>query len=396
MKKWMGLWLVAMVVACGGKSSNSDKKGGSTSATTGGNGNPNIIVAPGDPSSKTGPASRFIGRVNTTAIGTLMSWPGTAYMAAFKGGSEYKVVFEAVNSTNANTVAVFDAFVDGNLAQNIRVVGMPGPQEFSIPVGGSGEHTVLMIKRNDARNGEAYFKSGTAVGGSESKLPAPPNRIVEFVGDAYVSGAGNLGTDPAATCSSDPNFQNSVVAFPVITAQKLGVDWSVVSDYLVGLAKDLGGNAGPSDWISTNIYPNVSFRRGVAYDFATPANVVVVMLASDYIVSAFKDKKIPEQGLMVEAYTRLLNQIIEKNPAAFVILATPPNFLDNSPNGLPVWSSYRTMLETVVQGMNNPKISIHNFSGVTAFVGCDYYPDVNAHVSMAQSLADYIKSLTKW
>jgi hypothetical protein len=327
-----------------------------------------------------------------------MAWPATSYTAAFKGGTEYKVVFEAANPSNANRVAIFNAFVDGNkIEQDIRVVGMPGPQEFKIPVSGSGEHTVLLIKRTDSHIGSAYFKSGEPVGGTASNLPALTNRLVEFVGDAYVSGAGNLGTDPAAKCISDANFQDATVAFPAITAQTLGVDWSVVSSYYGGLATDVSGESGSTAWTGFNMYPNAGFEPAVPYAFTTPANVVVILLgASDYYTSADKQKKIPNQAVMVEAYTKLLNQVVEKNPEAFVLLAVPPNLLDNSPNGLPVISSYRAMLDAVVQAMNNPKISIHNFTGTTVFNGCDYFPDVNAHRAMAASLVEKIKSLTSW
>ena len=166
----------------------------------------------------------------------------------------------AAEANNANTV--FTVVVDDEVTKN--VIFDKGNRTYTIAKGlTKGTHVIRLV--NEAGySGPCKLLSLTYTG----KLikMADNERYIEFVGDSISAGYGLGGTAE--------ELHDATLAYPYLTAEKLGADYSICARSGLGVAYSAGASN-----IFENYYPFASVERGkMAYDPVRTPDLVVTNL----------------------------------------------------------------------------------------------------------------------
>ena len=376
--------LMAMASACGTASTDPSNPNGSTGQASG---------------PRTGAKIRYLGRVNENAAGgTMLAWPGTGVITAFKGTS-LNVHMTVVDPTDINEIQVV---MDGQ-PQDTAVTVDKSVTQFTVTADKDGTHDLQLIKRTEVADGKLLF-SGFDSNASLVATPAVATRLIEFIGDSITAGYGTLGTGvQCPTVGSkvvNPDLEDAYKSYGSVTAQTLQADVSLVAISGRGVLINNDGSPGtnadeptmPSVWTLLDPTDKTS-----TYDFKRPADVVVINLSTNDF-SYYSNKSpatVPPQAAFVAAYTKLVQDVNSKYPHAQVVLALGPMLYDSST--VKQLSTARTYVQAVVTGLGSPSnLSTIEFPANSTDVGCDYHPNVTSQANMAKALVTQVQKVTGW
>ena len=97
-------------------------------------------------------------------------------------------------------------------------------------------HSIRIVKQTEPRNALALLEAVSFTGYLLDR-PADEEYYIEFIGASTSCGYGNLTTVSSAAEAQKSINQDSTQAFPYLTAQKLGADYSVVGASGIGLVR---------------------------------------------------------------------------------------------------------------------------------------------------------------
>jgi hypothetical protein len=181
-----------------------------------------------------------VGRVADLGTSVQYTWPGTSFEGRFHGTG----VGVVLNDSNND----YDLQVDGT---TVKTLVTPGQTTSWVNGLANTDHTVRLVKRTENAWGAGEFGGFVAApGGSILARPAPRARQIEFIGDSYTAGYGNLST--TRDCSSNGGVtrnSNADRSFAALTARNLGADHQNISWSGLGMVRNYGGN-----------YPEIGFR----------------------------------------------------------------------------------------------------------------------------------------
>ncbi|MFD1145552.1 SGNH/GDSL hydrolase family protein [Saccharothrix hoggarensis] len=105
-----------------------------------------------------------------------------------------------------------------------------------------GEHTVRLVKRSESPWATSTFGGFVAArGGVVLNAPAARQRQVEFIGDSYTAGYGNMSAGRDCTGDEVGRTTNVDRAFGALTARRLGADYQVNAFSGRGMVRNYNG-----------------------------------------------------------------------------------------------------------------------------------------------------------
>ncbi len=330
------------------------------------------------------------GRVRAVPAGVQFTWPGTYFEGRFRGTG---VGLKLNDSTNDYVVEV-DGTVVGTLVT-------PGQTTYWVRGLANGEHTVRLAKRTESPFAAGEFGGLVAAdGGAILGKPAARDRQIEFIGDSWTAGYGNVST--TRDCNSNGGVtrnSNADVSFGALTAQGLDADyqlnaWSglgVVRNYNGGNASydfrtyydtDLQAASNSTTWqVPPTWRPQVVVIGLGINDFSTALNAGERWASIDALAADYRT-----------AYLALIDKLRTRYGSGTQIVLTYP---DLSYQTTAFATSVQQIVETRRAG-GDPRVSSlyydNNALGLD-LLGCDWHPSQRDHEILSGVLTRHLATL---
>lgn len=192
------------------------------------------------------PPSPVLAAVNTVGqtedAGAYVSytWPGIYFEGRFQGTGVGIVLNDSVND--------YDVAIDGATVASLTT---PGQTTYWVRNLADTVHTVRLVKRTESPWSVGQFGGfAAAPGGAILGKPAARTRQIEFIGDSYTAGYGNLATQhDCSTIGGVENNSDADLSFGGLTAHGLNADYQINAMSGMGMVRNYNGSS-----------PGTSFR----------------------------------------------------------------------------------------------------------------------------------------
>lgn len=327
------------------------------------------------------PAIEYFGRFDfSSSAGPRFAWSGSAIKARFNGPSVSARIRNQGGDVN------FAVSIDGGSPAIVKSTS-GSTTTFTLAQGlQSGEHTVLLMRNNEAFNGATQFLgfdfgSGGALLAPQS--PASPLRL-EVYGDSISAAQGDM---RLTNCSSyNVIDQSSYHGYAAKAARALGaipptiIAWSGKGVYHNGAGAPANADTIPA-----------TYDRAVGNDsllWSFPAdkapNVVLIALGTND-VNPLPSGQLPSDAVLTDAYVSFARTLRGRYPQAAIVIAIGP-----------MSYAYQTAAIAAASRLTaSGDGNIHTlvFSQNKQPFGCDSHPSEAQHTVMANELVTLLHSL---
>jgi hypothetical protein len=166
------------------------------------------------------------------------SWPGVYFEGRFRGTGVGVVLDDAAND--------YDIAVDG---ETVATLVTPGRTTHWVTGLAAGVHRVRLVKRTESPGAVGAFGGFRPVRGG-AILPAPRarHRQIEFIGDSYTAGYGNLSDTRDCTGDEVNRTTNADLSFGARTARRLNADYQLNAFSGRGMVRNYNGGEPGTDY----------------------------------------------------------------------------------------------------------------------------------------------------
>jgi lysophospholipase L1-like esterase len=289
-------------------------------------------------------------------------WPGVYFEGRFAGDD----VTVAVEGERDH----FRVLVDG---RERAMLTKPGATRVSFRGLGAGEHVVRLEKLTESQGGSSHF--GGFFTSSGPALPAKPRRRqIEFIGDSFTVGYGNLSPGSACTEAQVHDRTDTQQAFGPLLAKRLDEDYRIVAYSGYGVVRNYAGNkpgeslpflynraipgepspaAADPSW-----HPQVIVINLGTNDFSTPLHAGEAWADDAALRRAYRER-----------YVAFVGQLRAKQPQArFVLMGA---------------ESFYAEVAAVAKATGATPVKF----GPLELTGCNGHPSLKDHQAMAELLA---------
>ena len=237
----------------------------------------------------------------------------------------------------------------------------------------AGQHTFALYRQTEHAEAEVGVSAITLSGTLQDK-PADNKLYIEFVGDSISVGQCNL-AQKSTSKAGKPLYQDATKAYPFLTAQALGADYSNVS------WSGAGCKYGYAGLCMQDIYPlqRYNYDKNKKFDFtARPPHIVVLALGTNDALNQ-KDEVARKAGLV-----EMLTMVRDKNPSAKIVWIY--NMMTDEVN---------QQIQEIVAEFGGAEKGYYCVQLTKNTNGGNGHPDVAGHQVMAQELAQFITDNVK-
>ncbi len=351
--------------------------GGSEAATT----PPQETDAPKVIVTKTYTATEFIGSVKThgrTSVESVglacdLSSSGIEFNAYVEGKLTADITVAKGNEDSLKDDCYFTVYVDGSRSEQ-RFMAKTGETttltlaEFTT----GGVHNIRLIRQTEARNAIAAISAISFTGYFEDR-PADAQYFVEFMGASNTAGYGNLLTGGDDKVSQLSVNQDSTQSYTYLTAQKLGVDYSMLSVSGIGVVNGYRKYPIKSIFEANSYYRN----KAIKYTPARTPDLIVMAVGSN-------DEK-SVANVSASAY---------KQGVYDLIMTARLTYGDNIPI---VWVyytenlQYRQAAKEAIASIGGENSGIYDIELLFNKLGGNNHPNLESHAERAEDLAKFIQ-----
>jgi lysophospholipase L1-like esterase len=316
------------------------------------------------------------GRVIHEPHGSLsFGWPGVIFESGFRG-TGVRVRFEAPTD-------FLRLLIDGT---EMMVFRRPGAVDRVVGGLSKGVHTVRLEKMTESQQGGSRFVGFFPAPG-DVPLPAPKRpRQIEFIGDSYTVGYGNV--SPARTCTREEvhDRTDTQQAFGPLVARHYDADDRIIAYSGFGIVRNYnGGSPGlnlpalydrlkPDDerhleTTTPGWHPQVIVINLGTNDFSTPLHAGEPWRDADALAAAYR-----------AGYAAFLRKLMALQPQARFIL---------------MGSDFYPEVEQVAAALAlaaRARVTTLRF-GELQLTGCDYHPSVADDRTLATLIEGAVERL---
>ncbi|WP_083970834.1 cellulose binding domain-containing protein [Actinoplanes awajinensis] len=370
--------------------------GGVDPTPTGSSPSPSPSTSP-SPTASTTPAPaasildqvHTVGRLKTTDASVQYTWPGTYFEGRFRGTGVGLVIND---STNDYVVAV-----DGT---TVATLVTPGQVTHWVRDLANGDHTVRLAKRTESPWAAGEFGGLVPVdGGAILAKPAARSRQIEFIGDSWTAGYGDISTSRDCAGTGVTRNSNADAAFGALTARGLNADYQINAWSGMGMVRNYNGQTPDTTfrtyydtdlqalWNST-VWPVPSAWKpqvvviGLGInDFSTPPNAGEKWANFDELAADYQ-----------AAYLAFINKLRTRYGAGAEIVLTYP---DLSYLTTALADSIQQIVKTRNDGGDARVSSLYYDNNALGLdlLGCDWHPSQHDHQILAATLTRHLATL---
>lgn len=330
-----------------------------------------------------------VSRVRAVDAGVRYTWPGTHFEGNFRGTGVGLALNDSVND--------YDVQVDGT---TVATLVTPGQTTYRVGDLPDGEHTVRLAKRTESPYAAGEFAGLVPdAGGAVLGKPAPRSRQLEFIGDSWTAGYGDMSA--TRDCSSNGGVtrnSNADVAFGALTARSLNADYQLNAWSGMGMVRNYNGQ-GTDDfraYYDTDLQAAYDSRAWPVPATWHPQAVVIGLGINDFSTAL----NAGERWTTVEqlaadyraAYQGFLDKLRDRYGASTFLVLTYPDL------------SYQTTaladsVQQIVRSRNeagDTRVSAlyydNNALGLD-LLGCDWHPSQRDHRILADAVSGHLATL---
>ena len=199
----------------------------------------------------------------------------------------------------------YTVVVDGKVTMDHKAIEVSGTDYLAIARGLSGgAHNIKFIRDSEARGGLEFTVVNIQLDEGATLLAKDADKnVIEFLGDSLTSGYGNLIT--GATNASDLKNQSATKAYSYLLANKLDMDYRIVSMSGIALGLREGYPTFP-EFYSLESY-HIDKEKKYASSNPADVDVVVVNLGTNDASDGLYNEKDPQS---VENYGKRYADLI--------------------------------------------------------------------------------------
>ncbi|GAA0961149.1 SGNH/GDSL hydrolase family protein [Virgisporangium aurantiacum] len=323
------------------------------------------------------------GRVKPSNGGLLYSWPGVYFEGRFRGTS--------VGVTLDDPAADYDVEVDGAV---VATLVTPAAGTHRVSGLARGTHRIRVVKRSESPWATSSF-GGFVAGPGGAILAAPParRRQIEFIGDSYTAGYGNMSA--TRTCTSDELHRttNADRAFGALTARRFGADYQTNAFSGRGMVRNYNGSDPGTDYrtyyerallaVPGDVWPTRGWRPQLVVvglginDFSTPVNPGEPWTA-ETLATAYR-----------EAYQGFIDTLRARyGPRAVIVVSA--TYVYNTTALAD--AAQQVVAERNARGDDRVRYWYYGNEGLD-YGGCDWHPSRADHEVIANRLTEFVDTL---
>ncbi|MEH0628014.1 SGNH/GDSL hydrolase family protein [Streptomyces stelliscabiei] len=346
-------------------------------------------VAPAARAAGTRADARFhtVGRVERTADGTVAySWPGVSFEGRFHGTRVGVVLDDADND--------YDVQVDG---ATVATLVTPGRTVSWIDGLADGGHRVRVVKRTESPWAVGRFGGFVAApGGAILARPRARDRQIEFIGDSYTAGYGNVSTTQDCSGNGGVNRNsNADLAFGALTARKLDADFQINAFSGRGMVRNYNGGEPGTDFRTyyDRALLNVEGDVWRKPDGWRPRVVVIGLGINDFSTPLHAGERWSTTAELVTAYESAYHGFLDKLRARYgrgTFLVVAAARLWNTTAFAE--ATLRIVEERVRRGDGRVSHWYYDDPGLD-HLGCDWHPSLHDHRIISGLLDDHLAGL---
>ncbi len=307
------------------------------------------------------------GRVIRAADGLSFGWPGVYFESRFNG-TGVRVRFDAPEQN-------LRLLVDGRERTLFRNAGRV---DLTLDDLGAGDHVVRLEKQSESQTGGGRFTGFFATGDSRA-LPAPArSRQIEFIGDSYSVGYGDVSSARTCTPQEIHDTTDTQRAFGPMVARRFDADYRINAYSGYGVVRNYGGkDPGASlPTLYSRLKPDDPREAAGADPDWRPAIIVVNLGANDFSTPLHAGEAWADEAALRDAYRRryveFLQELHRAQPQARFILMG--------------WAN--TVGADIAQVAATVNARTPNLATALPFDGldlqaCDWHPSQADHVKLA-------------
>jgi lysophospholipase L1-like esterase len=228
---------------------------------------------------------------------------------------------------------------------------IPGEHNYDLATNlTAADHTVEIMKITEGAAGKSSFKGFTVTGGNQSllDLPAKANKKIEFIGDSWTCGFGNLSQYATGNASMvNGNFvavnEDNYYAWGPITARALGAEYHVTATSGRGLYRNNTGST--NNTLPKNYDNTLEDDASVSYNHSTfhPDVVVIHLGTNDMAQEEGGSQFALDDAAFTSTYIAFINKIRTYHPCTNVIIC----FGNSKSDSWPTWTHQLTRLRNI-------------------------------------------------
>jgi hypothetical protein len=314
------------------------------------------------------------------------SWPGVYFEGRFRGTE----VGIALNDAAAD----YDVQIDGATVASLVTPGRTTYWVRGLP---RGVHDVRLVKRSESPWAVSEF--GGFVAGPGSVLlggPRARHRQIEYIGDSYTAGYGNMSDTRDCTGEQVHRTTNADLSFAALTADRLDADYQINAFSGRGMVRNYnGGEPGTS-------YRTYYDRALLSVDgdvWPKPRSwqpqVVVIGLGVNDFSTAINPGEPWTPETLAEAYRTAYHGFLDKLRARY----GPRTHIVVSATHMSNTTALTDLTRRIVQERNangDDRIRHWYYDGLDQ-LGCHWHPSLNDHRLIADKLTAFLATLpVRW
>lgn len=327
---------------------------------------------------------RQLGRGEVVAgRGRSYNWPNAGFEFVFDGSRvEVYVPYSTYNDSGEDFGPFFNISVDG--IKPIRVKLTSGWNTLVENLE-DREHTITVTRSSEGIRGLAYMSAIRLTGDGTDPFPTEAkSRRMEFYGDSYTVGYGNLGVDGDSYTASNTDNGN---AYSLITARAFDADANIIAYSGKGVLYNDNGVDRMLNNLSTQFFLadiKTGYEDHSTWDFSkyTPDVVVVFLGRNDYVCTTYHNIGTADE--VEDAYKVFLQNIRQKYPDSKIICCSRPD------------GGYKELVGVAVDELMDPNIHTLVFQEPFPTGGVGQHPNVAGHAVIAEQLIKKVSEITGW
>ena len=314
------------------------------------------------------------GRAVAADDGSLrFGWPGVYFEGRFRG-TEVAVAVESASEH-------MRILVDG---EEKAVLVEPGDARLSIAGLSPGDHVIRLEKLTESQSGGGRFLGFFVEDGAAPLPPMPRERRIEFIGDSYTVGYGNMSRGRVCTGEEVHDLTNTQRAFGPLLAKRFDADYRINAYSGFGIVRNYAGGE-PALSLPAIYDRAIPGEERAAPPGSWRPQLIVINLGTNDFSTELKSGERWTDAEQLRAdyrqrYGRFLRVLMERQPQARFILMGSDAFFGE--------------VEQVAAALApeaRAKVTTLRF-GELDLQGCDWHPSLADHEKLAAQLGEAIEA----